>query len=254
VQRQIAFFKAQFGSVPSEWKSDNTRVTFADFAISEKIGREIGQSFPHDPFCSEEALPADEAVSLEKAYAWILDPIDGTNNYALGLPFCGISLGLFRNGRPVYGFVYDHALDRLVEGGGAFGIQIQGSRFNRPSRALSPRASIIGMHFPVEVPLLRVLEPLLSVYRVRSQGSAALNLVYLALGQFDGVIDFKVRIWDIAAGLALLEGAGLDLEWLCDSPVPQTRFSPDSPNLRFAAGTPSFLEATSKLALNSGKR
>ena len=89
---QVEFFTRYFGEVNSEWKPDDTRVTFADFAISERIIAELRSSFPEDDFCSEESNPQDECITLSGKYAWILDPIDGTNNYALGIPMCAISL------------------------------------------------------------------------------------------------------------------------------------------------------------------
>ena len=110
VRNQVAFFGRQFGDVSSEWKEDDTRVTFADFAISEKIFAELRQNFPQDDYCSEEASPLDETLALEARFAWVVDPIDGTNNYALGCSFCAISLALLLDGVPVYGFIYDHSL------------------------------------------------------------------------------------------------------------------------------------------------
>ena len=88
VRDQIAFFGRQFGQVVSEWKEDDTRVTFADFAISEKLFAELRRDFPQDDYCSEEASPLDEVSELSARYAWVIDPIDGTNNYALGFPVC----------------------------------------------------------------------------------------------------------------------------------------------------------------------
>jgi myo-inositol-1(or 4)-monophosphatase len=88
-------------------EGDETRVTFADFAISENILTELRRSFPDDDFLSEEGNPADEVLPLRARFAWLLDPIDGTNNYALGMPACAISLALLRDGEPLYGFVYD---------------------------------------------------------------------------------------------------------------------------------------------------
>ena len=66
VRDQVPFFGRQFGDVSSEWKEDDTRVTFADFAISEKIFAELRQNFPQDDYCSEEASPLDEPVHSAK--------------------------------------------------------------------------------------------------------------------------------------------------------------------------------------------
>ena len=67
---------------------------------------ELAKSFPFDDFCSEESTEPLNRSHQFGEFAWVLDPVDGTNNYAVGVPECGISLGLLRNGIPVYGFIY----------------------------------------------------------------------------------------------------------------------------------------------------
>ena len=116
VRDQIAFFGRQFGQVASEWKEDDTRVTFADFAISEKLFAALRRDFAGDDFCSEESSPLDEELVLDADFGWMVDPVDGTNNYALGFPICAISLALLHRGTPVYGF-YDHSTGFLYEVG-----------------------------------------------------------------------------------------------------------------------------------------
>ena len=98
VKAQTAFFGRQFGQVASEWKEDDTRVTFADFAISENVFAALRRDFVEDDYCSEEASPQDEVIDLGEGFAWIIDPIDGTNNYALGFSVCAISLALLHDG------------------------------------------------------------------------------------------------------------------------------------------------------------
>ena len=75
------------------------------------------RDFAKDDFCSEESNPQDEVMPLNANFAWVVDPIDGTNNYALGVPLCAISLGLLYAGEPIYGFIYDHSTRSLLEGG-----------------------------------------------------------------------------------------------------------------------------------------
>ena len=107
ISDQVDFFISQFGDVASEWKADDSRVTFADFAISEKTIAALRASFPEDDYCSEESGNPGEVQELKARYAWVIDPIDGTDNYALAMPMCAISLALLRDGEPVYGFLYD---------------------------------------------------------------------------------------------------------------------------------------------------
>ena len=107
VKNEIGFFGRHFSQVGSDWKLDQSRVTFADIAISENIIAHLKNDFPQDDFWSEETNDKDTVVNLKGDFAWVLDPIDGTNNFALGFPLCAISLALLYEGIPIYGFVYD---------------------------------------------------------------------------------------------------------------------------------------------------
>lgn len=243
VRSRRTFFREQMGEVVSEWKRDDTRVTFADFAISEGISREIRKIFPGDDLLSEESAVEDEEVALTSKYAWVLDPVDGTNNYALGVPLCAISLALLKEGRPVYGLIYDASGDQLLEGGAGWPLLVDGRRHERPECCFDRRSGMVALHFPLPEKTATALVPLLTRYRVRSLGSAALQLAYVALGILDGVLDERVRLWDVAAAVALLEASGCGIHYLdgC-SPFPVRRYAMNGPYLRLAAGGPVFLE------------
>lgn len=245
VEAQIAFFHDQFGQVASEWKEDNTRVTFADFAISEKVFATLRRDFPHDDFCSEESNPADEVQQLEAEYAWVIDPIDGTNNYATGFPVCAISLALLENGEPLYGFVYDMARGQMIEGGPGFGLK-DGKRTIREIAdpgTLDHAGATIGLHFPLPPEVYRALEPMLTKHRIRSIGSATLGLAYTALGQVEGSIEFKAKVWDIAAACALMAAVGREMTFIGESPFPLKTFHVRSPATPYYGGSPSFCAA-----------
>jgi len=246
VQQQVDFFEKQFGRVASDWKADDTRVTFADFAISEKLFAELRGVFPQDDFCSEESNPEDETMPLGSEFAWVLDPIDGTNNYFFGLPLCAISLGLLRSGEPVYGFVYDFSRKTLIEGGPGFGV-IDGREKASVKAAPLDRHSILAMHFPMPGRDLDALHSWLEQYRIRSLGSSTLNLSLTAIGKLDGCLDFRVKVWDIAAGYALIRGAGGEWAWFNESPFPMRSFHVEQPYLRFAAGSLAFVEGARRL-------
>ena len=102
---QVALLQQEFGRAKSELKYDGTRVTAVDIAISANIEREILAQFPGDEFFSEETT-GSTVVGLKARFAWVIDPIDGTNNYTAGIAYCAISLALLENGRPVYGVIY----------------------------------------------------------------------------------------------------------------------------------------------------
>jgi len=241
VRDQIAFFERQFGQVASEWKEDDTRVTFADFAISEKVFAELRRDFPQDDFCSEESSPMDEAIALDAAFAWIIDPIDGTNNYALGFPICAISLALLYDGSPVYGFIYDHSTGSLYEGGPEHGLLKDQKKVDRDATAAEAQ-TMIGAHFPMEAEHLRQFAPLLSKYRIRSFGSAALSATYVATGYLTGAIDYRVKVWDIAAAYALCLGVGLRWHFAGANPFPARTFHPHQGRCPYYVGTNSLIE------------
>ena len=240
VRNQVEFFNGLRGRVSSEWKADDTRVTFADFAISEKLFSELRRSFAGDQFLSEESGPMDEVVPIEARYAWILDPIDGTNNYALGMAACAISLALLKEGRPVYGWIYDGSTGELFEGGPGGDLLVNGRKTPAARRVFDERSGIVGLHFPLPERRAGQLAHLLEHYRVRSLGSAALHLAYVALGRLDGALDERVRIWDIAAAVCLLMAAGREIHFLDGSPFPLRTFDPQGPFIRYIAGDDGF--------------
>ena len=242
VRNQMDFFLQQRGRVASEWKPDETRVTFADFAISEKLLAELGRSFSGDQFLSEESGLMDEVVPLEARYAWVLDPIDGTNNYALGMAFCAISLALLKKGVPVYGLIFDGSRGDLIEGGPGLPLLLNGKRIQPIEKPFETRSSIVGLHLPIPEGRMEAYQPLLEGVRIRSLGSAALQLAYVALGRLDGSVDERVRLWDIAAAHALMAASGRMLEFLSDPPFPVTAFRMEGPFIRYIAGSESFLK------------
>lgn len=245
VKNQVSFFGSQFGQVPSEWKADGTRVTFADFAISEKVFTELRSSFPKDHFCSEESSPSDELIQFdprESRFAWVLDPIDGTNNYAIGLSCCAISLALLMDGLPIYGYIYDFQRNRLIEGGPQTGIVIGSRKIQAANKELDRRHSIVAGHFPLSEDWATRLQPAFQRYRIRSLGSGSLHLTFTAMGMFDGCFDSKVKVWDIAAAYALLEAAGRRIRFLETDPFPMTSFHVNTPYCPYIAGTPAFME------------
>lgn len=241
VKAQTAFFGRQFGQVASEWKEDDTRVTFADFAISENVFAALRRDFAEDDYCSEEANPLDEVLTLGAGFAWVIDPIDGTNNYALGFPVCAISLALLYDGMPVYGFIYDYSTDALLEGGAGFGLQRNQKTVNR-DRMAADAQTMLGLHFPIDLELLDKLKPLLAKYRVRCLGSGALSAAYVATGYLTGVVDFRVKVWDIAAAYALCAGAGVAFKFIEASPFPLRAFHPQMDFCPYLAGTEAVCE------------
>ncbi|MDA1273370.1 MAG: inositol monophosphatase family protein [Verrucomicrobia bacterium] len=194
-----------------------------DVRSQNQIERALERSFPGIAILGEEGVVGDQ----ESAERWVVDPIDGTVNFAFGIPHACISIALqIRTGtesaskrvsgpdayETVVGVVYDPFCDEMwtaIRGGAA---RMNGSIIRASSRArLADSIVSIGVSkFPRTIKqMLPVFEYLMRRARkVRIMGAAALGLVYVASGRFDAYLEPRIRLWDIAAGGLILERAG----------------------------------------------
>ena len=235
VQAQTARLHRGFRRAKSAWKSDGTRVTAADLAISEAILGELREQFPADQGFSEELLNAEQPIAATARFCWVLDPIDGTNNYAAGIPFCAISLALLEHGQPVYGAVYDMARKTLIHGGPGLGA-FDGRKPARV-RPEAPHAnSLIGFHSPYDKALVPQAGPVIQQFKIRGLGSSTLHLAYVGIGLLDGVLDHNVRVWDIAAAYPIALGGGAEVHFLRNNPFPLHQFAVTAPRIHYVAG------------------
>ena len=239
VLMQVDYFRTNFGLAQSKWKSDGTRVTEVDETISKELFAYLQRFFPEDDFCSEESAETPTLHNLTGEFAWILDPVDGTNNYAVGVPECGISLGLLRNGVPVYGFIYDYGRDNLLQGGPSVG-SVEGDRIVHVSEKLVNEKLTFCMHFPIPTADLDLLRGVLQEWRIRCPGSAAVGLANVATGRLDGCLEFRAKPWDCAAGYAICEGAGAKFHFVRDPAFPMNTFSPSMKPCPFRVGSDYF--------------
>jgi myo-inositol-1(or 4)-monophosphatase len=239
VLSQVEYFRENFGLARSRWKKDGTRVTEVDEAISAEIFAALGASFPHDDYCSEESAETPEPIPLSAEFAWVLDPVDGTNNYAVGVPECAISLGLLQNGMPVYGFIYDYGRDNLLQGGPCVGA-LEGDREVHASNELVNEKLTFCMHFPIPTADLDALRESLQEWRIRCPGSAAMGLANVATGRLDGCLEFRSKPWDCAAGYAICEGAGARFHFVRNPAFPMQQFSPGMGACPFRVGSELF--------------
>lgn len=167
----------------------------------------------------------------------MLDPIDGTNNFALGLVHCAIALALCEHGQPVYGVVYDLSRRTLMHGGPGFGV-FDGERKARVSTAAVTRETLIGCHSPFDKTLTPRLTGVISNFKIRALGSATLHLAYVAAGFLDGCVDFNVKIWDLAAAIPLVMAAGGEVHFLNGEQLPMREFDLRMKRIIFVAGSP----------------
>ena len=188
-------------------KSDGSLVTDADLAIQERLAAEIARAFPDDAILGEEAgLSTGPRHAI---YRWILDPVDGTNNFARGLPGFSVSIGVLRHGQPFAGAVYDPITRWLFTAGTGRGAWLN----DRPLRAapapLSAR-SLIAVRTPLDDGASPCIEDWLRRHRLRRFGSTALHLCYAALGGLDLVHDSRTPLSELAgAAPVLLEAGGV---------------------------------------------
>jgi myo-inositol-1(or 4)-monophosphatase len=237
VLAQTELLQREFGRAESKWKYDGTRVTAVDVAISEGIFRDLAAQFATDQFFSEELAETDAPIPVRTRFSWVLDPIDGTNNFALGIAHCAISLALCENGEPIYGIVYDLSRRVLIHGGPGFGV-FDGDRAVRVNPAPLTRESLVGFHSPFDKTLVPMACGILSNFKIRGLGSATLHLAYVATGLLDGCVDYNVKIWDLAAAIALVRAAGGEVQFLNGEQLPMRTFDLKMKRIIYVAGSP----------------
>ncbi|HEY0966426.1 MAG TPA: inositol monophosphatase [Opitutaceae bacterium] len=237
VLAQTELLHREFGRAQSHWKSDGTRVTAVDVAISENIVMALQARFSEDQFFSEELTQADAPIPVTARFCWVLDPIDGTNNYAMGIAHCAISLALLENGQPVFGVIYDLARRSLMHGGPGFGL-FDGERAARVRTEVPGPQTMVGFHSPMDKRHAGDAERMVREFKIRSLGSSTLHLAYVAVGILDGTIDHNVKIWDIAAAIPLVLAGGGQVEFITPSPLPLRTFDLKMGRIFYLAGSP----------------
>jgi myo-inositol-1(or 4)-monophosphatase len=183
-------------------------VTDVDILAEEKIAALLQQEYPHFGIMAEES--AD--IAGDSSYTWIIDPIDGTRNYAYGIPHFCVALALARGEELLLGITYDpvrEELFRAEKGNGAF---LNDSPISVSSKT-SLKESLIGfdMGYDAEIgqEMLGVASALWpGVVSVRVMGSAALGLAYTACGRLDLYLHLSLYPWDLASGVLLVGEAG----------------------------------------------
>ncbi len=235
VLSQTELLHREFGHTQSHWKSDGTRVTPVDIAISENIFAALRPHFSADEFLSEELADFKDPIPLKARFAWILDPIDGTNNYATGIVHCAISLALFENGQPVYGIIYDLSRRVLIHGGPGFGLW-DGTRLASVKTDQPNPQSMLGFHSPYEKAMAQHAATIVENFKIRGLGSSTLHLAYVAIGILDGTVDHNVKIWDIAAAIPLCIAGGGEVQFLNGEQFPLRVFDLKMSRIQYVAG------------------
>jgi myo-inositol-1(or 4)-monophosphatase len=191
------------------YKGDINIVTEADLMAENHLRERIRARFPDHDLMAEES--ADAGTGAE--YRWVVDPLDGTTNYAHGYPVFCVSVALEHRGQIVLGAVYNPMLDECfssLRGGGAFlnGRSLSVSRTDALTRSLLATGFPYDIRESLDNNLDHFKTLALKAQAIRRAGSAALDLAYVAAGRFDGFWELKLAPWDTAAGWLLVEEAG----------------------------------------------
>jgi myo-inositol-1(or 4)-monophosphatase len=191
------------------FKGEIDLVTEVDSRCEELIVGRLRKAFPEHSFLAEENV----YDSGSAPYKWVVDPLDGTTNYAHGFPWFCVSIALEHQDRVQLGVIYHCMMDELftaVRGEGAF---LNGKRIQVSNRK-PLRRSLLATGFPYdrtrdnENNFENFENFQLSARAVRRAGAAALDLAYVAAGRLDGYWECKLKPWDVAAGTLLVAEAG----------------------------------------------
>ena len=192
-----------------DMKGDKNLVTEVDQESERLIVTRVLSSFPSDNILAEEG----DYVQGDSDFRWIVDPLDGTTNYAHGFPWFCVSIGLEVAGEIVAGVIYNPMHDELftaISGGGAF---LNGRRLHVSHRSPLPE-TLLGTGFPYDCASdpANNFDNFIAFQKaargIRRAGAAALDLAYVAAGRLDGFWELKLKPWDVAAGILLVREAG----------------------------------------------
>ncbi|MDQ3467421.1 MAG: inositol monophosphatase [Chloroflexota bacterium] len=210
-----AYLRERFGQ-PHDVRHKGTvdLVTEADRGAEALIVARLRAAFPDHRLLGEEGTADVRPVDTDPAspYGWIVDPLDGTTNFAHGVPHFAVSIGLEERGEPLVGVVYDPLRDELF-----VAARGKGASCNGAPLAVSSTGELIeailatGFSYSLsrrEQQAVAWQRFLTRVQAIRQTGSAALNLCYVAAGRFDGYWEWGLQPWDFAAGALIVTEAG----------------------------------------------
>jgi len=193
-----------------EHKNPINLVTEADHAAEQCVIDRVRAKFPTHRILAEERGVEAQLISR---YHWIVDPLDGTTNFAHGFPVYAVSIGVQYDGRGLIGVVYDATRDELFTAKAGDGACLNGSSIAVSSTdQLDSALLVTGFAYDIrDTPnnnLNHFARFALKAQGLRRTGSAALDLCYVAAGRFDGFWEVKLSPWDTAAGVVILCEAG----------------------------------------------
>jgi len=240
---------AGFGRTDVKLKADNSMVTQVDLDIQRMIVDRLTSQFPDHAIVAEETL--DEASALSRCrqspieptasrFVWIIDPIDGTRNYALGFPNFATSIAMLDGGRPVVGVIGEHVSGNVYAA-------LLGQGATLMDRQITVRAKPAGHESLIAIPSSKeaITKRVLATWLkrpgivLRNTGSTALHLALVASGAIHAAYGYRCKIWDIAAGALIVSEAGGVITGLDGSDIfPWSAAGNANANIPFFAGEP----------------
>ncbi len=221
----------RFAETERRYKPDGSIVTEADLAMQQRMTEELAQFAPQYPLLGEEMSAGEQRQLLqtEQGGLWCLDPLDGTSNFASGIPFFTVSLGLLIDRKPYLGLVYDPVRDECFTA-----VKGQGASLN--GKPLHPKPVSLPLHRALAVVDFKRLPPPLAGALVsrppycshRNFGSVALEWSWLAASRFQLYLHGRQMLWDYVAGALILAESGGCMENLAGRPLFSSKLEPNS--------------------------
>jgi myo-inositol-1(or 4)-monophosphatase len=210
VREAGAYLRANLGrGSETSYKGAVDLVTPFDVGSQEILVGRLAAAFPTHGFLAEEDLARTGSSDCR----WIIDPLDGTTNYAHAFPVFSVSAALECGGRPVLGWVYDPMREEMFRAEAGRGASLNGAAI-RVSEVADLGKGLLATGFPYDLRTSPVNNLshwdrfIVRAQAIRRCGSAALDLAYVACGRFDGFWELKLKPWDMAAGALLVAEAG----------------------------------------------
>lgn len=190
-------------------KSPDELVTTADPQCQAIIIERVKESFPDHGFLGEESEKSNllKIAPRGENIWWVIDPIDGTNNYAKGIPYFAVSIGVIADGKPIAGVIFQPSTESMFSAAINNGAMLNNSPIKCGNEPLSNFSNVgIDGHFKDKIPAWQNRIMLMS--RFRNFGTTAMQIAYVANGGLVGTTSHYSKLWDIAAGLVIAQEAG----------------------------------------------
>jgi myo-inositol-1(or 4)-monophosphatase len=230
LEEASSLLKRYFRKTISTLKGPFDVVTEADHAVESMFAERLTRAFPDHGMVGEET--GRRSPRIDSEYCWVLDPLDGTVNFAVEQPFFAVSLGLLHRGVPLIGWVRDPVHDecfRAIRGQGATLNDVPLGRASTDHQAVLPVGLSTGfIHWALRTAGAGILSEIIDRFgKTRILGSQALHLCYVAAGRLRLAASVEAKLWDDVAGALIVEESGRSYGSLDGGPV--FPLGPDSP-------------------------